>query len=114
MSISNPTIQLVAQILAKKVMKKFCVDEVMAPVVSLVAQCVKEVLFNWSRYLCQEFLTNCREAQDETKPFHYTWLLLSIVLVAWEQPRDSQFPPLEEGLSEVVEFALLWATKDPA
>ena len=44
---------------------------------------------------------NFHEAHDETKPFHYTWLLLSIVLVAWKLLEDSQFPPLEEALPKV-------------
>jgi len=107
-------------------MMKCLADEILTHVVSLATQCVKGVQFNWSRYLCQEFLENCREAQDETKSFHYAWMLFSIVLVAWELPKDSQFPPLdeglledsqfpplEEGLSKAAQFASLWATKDP-
>ena len=70
-------------------MRKFCADEVLELVVSLAAQCAKGVQFNWARYLCQEFLANCREAKDETKLFHYAWLFLSIVLVAWELPEVS-------------------------
>lgn len=82
------------------------------PVISLVSQCVEGVQFNWSRYLCNEFLANFREAQDERKTFHYVWLLLSIVLVAWELSRESQFRPLEKGLLKVAQFASLWDTKD--
>jgi len=36
------------------------------------------------------------------------------VLVVWELPEDSQFPPLEKGLLKVAQFASLWATKDSA
>jgi len=43
----------------------------------------------------QEFLTNCREAQEEGKTFHYAWFLLSILLVTGELPEDSQFPSLD-------------------
>ena len=50
---------------------------------------------------------NCRKAQDERKTFHYAWLLLSIVLIAWELPKDSQFPPLEKGLPKAAQFASL-------
>lgn len=57
---------------------------------------------------------NFCEAQDETKLFHYAWLLLLIVLIAWELLEENQFPPLEEGLLEATQFAYLWATKDPA
>lgn len=44
--------------------------------------------------------------------FHYTWLLLSVVLVAWELPEDSQFPSVARDLPEAVKYASLWATKD--
>lgn len=88
-------------------------DEVLAPAVSLVGQCAKGILFNWSRHLCQEFLTNCCEAQDETKPFDCTQLLLYIVLVTWGLLEDNQFPLLEEGFLEAVWFTSLWDTKDP-
>ena len=84
------------------------------PIVSLAAQCTKGVQYNWAKYLCPEFCTNYREAQEERKSFHYAWLLLSIVLVAWELWEDNQFPPLEKGLPKAVQFASLSATKDPA
>ncbi len=48
---------------------------------------------------------NCREAQEVTKSFHYARLLLSIMLVAWILLKDSQFPPLKEGLQEATQFA---------
>lgn len=63
-------------------------------------------------YLCSEFLANYKEAQDQSKTFHYAWLVLSIVLVTWELPKDSQFPLIASDLPEVAKFASLWATKD--
>lgn len=65
-------------------------------------------------YLRGEFLVNCREAQDESKTFHYPWFLLSIVLVAWELPEDNQFPLVVLDLPEVAKFASLWVTKGVA
>lgn len=70
------------------------------------------VQFNWSDYLRGEFLANSCEAQELSKTFHYAWLLLSIVLVAWELPEDSQFPSVMPDLPEATKYALLWATKD--
>lgn len=63
-------------------------------------------------YLCGEFLVNCREAQGKGKTFHYMRLLLSIVLVAWELPEDSQFPSVMLNLPEAVKYDSLWETKD--
>jgi len=39
-------------------------------------------------------------------------LLLSIVLIAREMPKDSQFPKIDSDLPEVAKYASLWATKD--
>ena len=55
---------------------------------------------------------NCREAHDDSKTFHYSWLLLSIVLVTWEFPKDIQFPLVEKDLPKAVNFSSLRATKD--
>lgn len=43
---------------------------------------------------------------------HYAWLFLSIVLVAWELPEDSQFPLVAPNLLEAAKYNLLWATKE--
>lgn len=55
---------------------------------------------------------NCREAQELRKMFHYTWLLMSIVLVVWELPEDSEFPSIVPDLLKVAKYVVLWATKD--
>lgn len=62
--------------------------------------------------LIREFLANCCEAQEQSKMFHYAWLLLSIVLVAWELPMESQFPSSMIDLPEVATYTSLWETKD--
>ena len=76
-------------------MRKCCGDEVPVPVFALAEQCAKGVHLNWAVFLCEEFLTNSKEAQEQGKTFHYAWLLLSILLVTWELPVDSQFPTLQ-------------------
>lgn len=45
-SICDLVVKVATQILAAKVMRKCCVDEVSAPVVALVAQCTEGVQFN--------------------------------------------------------------------
>lgn len=57
-------------------------------------------------------MTNCKEAQEQGKTFHYAWLLLSILLVAGELPEDSQFPSIEDDMSEAARYTSLWATQD--
>lgn len=111
-SINNVVVNVVMQILVGKVMRKCHMDEVPVLVVSLAAQCAEGVQFKWLDYLCREFLENCCQAQEQGNTFHYAWLLLSIVLVAWELPEDNQFPMIAQDLSEAVNYASLWATKD--
>ncbi len=55
---------------------------------------------------------NCCEAQELKKTFHYVWLLLLIVLVAWELQEDNRFPLVAPKLPEAVKHTSLWATKD--
>lgn len=50
---------------------------------------------------------NCKEAQENGKTCHYTWLLLSILLVAGELLEDNQFPSLDQDLPEAVKYASL-------
>jgi len=111
-SICDPAVNVATQILAGKVMQKCRANEVSEPIIVLAQQCAKGVHFNWSDYLHGEFLGNCHEAQELSKTFHYAWLLLLIVLVAWEVPKDSQFPSLTPDLLEAVKYTSLWATKD--
>jgi len=93
-------------------MRKCCGDEVPALVVSLDEQCAEWVQFNWPEFLCEEFSNNCKEAQEQGKPFHYAWFLLSIPLVVGEMPEENQFPRIAQDLPEAAKYALLWATKD--
>jgi len=63
-SINNNVIRVMTQILAGKVMRKCHADEVPTPVVALPMQCTEVVQFNYSEYLCKEFMENCREAHE--------------------------------------------------
>lgn len=92
-------------------MRKFSAYEVLVSFILLAAQCVKGVQYNWAKYLCQEFLTNCWEAQEESRMFHYALLLLSIILVSWKLLEDSEFTLQKEEFPKAARFALLWATK---
>jgi len=52
-------------------------------------------------------LTNCREAQDQGKTFHYAWVLLSILLIVREITADNQFPTVEQNIPEAMRYTLL-------
>lgn len=93
-------------------MRKCRADEVPAPMITLAGQCVEGVQFNWENYLCAKFLPNCHKAQEQGKMFHYAWILLSIVLVAWKLLEHSPFLSVTLDLPKGVKYAFLWATKD--
>lgn len=62
--ITDPIVKVDTQILVGKIMRKCRIDEVRTLDVSLAAQCTEGIQLNWARYLCSEFLVNCREMHD--------------------------------------------------
>jgi len=55
---------------------------------------------------------NCHKAREQGKAFHYSWFLLSILLIVRELLEDNQFANLDGELPEAVKYASLWPTKD--
>lgn len=106
-NIKDKAVRVSNQLLDGKVMRKCHTDEVSVAVVALGEQCAEGVQFNWAEFLCVEFLTNFREAQEQDKTFHYAWLLLSILLVAGELSEDSQFPHIDRELPEAAKYSSL-------
>ena len=80
-SITNRSVQFYVHIFAGKIIWKCHIEEVSAPVVYFLAKCSKGDVFNWAGYLCNKFLADFREAQEEGKQLPYIWLLLLIVLM---------------------------------
>ena len=110
--ICDPSMKVETQILVGKVMWKCRTNEVLEPVIVLARKCVEGVQFIWLDYPHRAFMANSREAQEQSETFHYTWLLLLIVLVACELPEESQFPSIAPDLPEVVKYTSLCVTKD--
>lgn len=111
-SISDNAVQVATQLLAGKVMRKCRSSEVPAIVIALAEECAIGVRFNWSQFICEEFLANYCKVQEEGKSFYYAWLLLSLMLVTTEFPEDNQFPVLTPEWSEAAQYASLWEIKD--
>lgn len=63
-NIKDKVVRIATQLLAGKVMRKCREDEVPVPVVTLAEQCMEGVQFNWAEFLCEDFLTNCKESQE--------------------------------------------------
>jgi len=80
-SIQDEGMCIATQLLAGKLIRKCCSDEVPTMVIALAEQSAEGVQFNTVQFLYEEFLTICKEAQEHGNTFHYAWLLLSILLV---------------------------------
>lgn len=81
MIIEDDTVWFIVQLLAGRLLRTCRPTEVPATVVDL-AHCVKEgVEYNWSLYLLNQFIEDCRAAQETVQPLCYSWLLIIIMFV---------------------------------
>jgi hypothetical protein len=62
--INDVATQLGAKILACKMLRKCCREEVPAGVVAVAAQCAEGTTVSWAPYLLNLFLDDCKDAQD--------------------------------------------------
>jgi hypothetical protein len=76
--ISDTTMRLATKIMAFKLLKKFCKEEVHAQVVAVATQCVERTMLSWAPYLLNLFHEVCRDAQDLGIEFHYSSILIFI------------------------------------
>jgi hypothetical protein len=76
-------------LMACNVLRKCRKEEAPARGIIVVAQCAKGVMFSWAPYLLNQFLVDCRDAQDNGTEFHYSWLIILITLVGRKEPKFS-------------------------
>jgi hypothetical protein len=48
-------------------------------------------MFSWAPYLLNQFLVDCRDAQDNGNEFHYSWIIILIDLAGWQETKFSTF-----------------------
>jgi hypothetical protein len=85
--INDTATQLGIKILACKLLRKFCREEVPTGVVVVASQCVEGTTVSWAPYLLNLFLDDCKDAQDLGIEFHYSWLITLIAFMGWKEPR---------------------------
>ena len=79
--ISDETTRMATKLMACKMLRKCCKEEVPAGVVPTATQCANGTMLNWAPYLLNLFLDDYKEVYDLGKKFHYSWLLILIALV---------------------------------
>ena len=95
-------------------MRKCRPNEVHAPIVSIAANCAKGYSYKWAEYIAREFLEDVCDAQEKGRPFHYSWLLVLIVLVGWREPTEEQFVDVPPEIPATARYASLWVSQDKA
>jgi hypothetical protein len=81
-NINDPTTEFATKLMACKILRKCCKEEVHAGVVAPTTECAKGTILSWAPYLLNLFLEDCRDAQDAGTKFHYSWLFILIALEA--------------------------------
>jgi hypothetical protein len=64
-SINDECIRFAMQVLACKLLRKCCKDQVSTGVIATMEKCVEGVQMNWVTFLLNQFLMDCREAQGQ-------------------------------------------------
>ena len=62
----------------------------------------------------KEFLEDVRDVQEKGRPFHYSWLIVLIALVGWQEPTEAQFADIPPDFPGAVRYASLWVSQDKA
>jgi len=91
-SINDEATTFATQLLSAKLLRKGHHNQVATHFIELGSQCAQGTIYNWATYLLNEFVEDCREAQDKGQLFHYAWLLILIEMEAWRAPTGAQFP----------------------
>jgi hypothetical protein len=79
-------------------------------VIATVERCIPGVMMNWSTFLVNQFLMDCREAQEKGTKFHYVWLLILIALTMWREPEEMEFLDEMKKPFLAARYVSLWHT----
>jgi hypothetical protein len=103
---------LPCQLIVGNIVRKNRPTQVTGFVVDLTGKCVEGLQMNWMKYLVNQLELDYRKAQDQGYDFHFSWLLILIIFVAWEMPEGATFPYIELFETLVANFTTLWYLSD--
>jgi hypothetical protein len=84
--INNAATQLGANILAYKLLRKCHKDEVLTGVIAVATQCTEGIFMSSVPYLLKFFQVACKDMQEFSTKFHYSWMLTLIGFMGWREP----------------------------
>lgn len=98
--------------MACKLLIKCRKEEAPIGVISVVMQCAKGSLLNWTPYLLNFLLDDCKDGHDLGTNFHYAWLIIFTELAGWGEPKYSSFYKRLRKCC-TTKYAALWHTSYP-
>jgi hypothetical protein len=89
--ISYTTTRLATKLMACKFLRKCRKEEVPARVVTSKTQCIEGTMLSWAPYLLNLFLKEYKDTKDLRTKFHYSWLLIMIIVIEQREPKYTYF-----------------------
>jgi hypothetical protein len=111
-SIQSGAVHLDCQLIAGKLVHKNWPTQVTGFLVDLAGKCAEGLHMNWVKYLVNQLELDYKEAQDQGYEFHFIWLLILIVFIAWEMLEGATFPDIEPFEPLAAKFSTLWYSND--
>jgi hypothetical protein len=87
--ISEETTHMETKLMACKLLRKCRKEEVPVGFVTSEAQCANDTMLSWAPYLLNMFLDDSKDVKDLRTKFHYSWLIIMIMLIGWKDPTYS-------------------------
>lgn len=91
-SVKDQAMKFSTQLLSSKLLRKGHHNEVVVHFIELGSHCAQGTIYNWVAFIQNEFVEDCREAQEKGTLFHYAWLLILIALESWRALTGARFP----------------------
>ena len=107
-AIDNETFRFACPLLDGNLARKNQPTQVTGFVIDLAGKCVEGMSMNWCTYLVNELNNDCLEAQDKGYEFHFSWLLILIAFVAWQEPTGAKFPEIDSTEPLALRYSSLW------
>ena len=89
-SINGIDVWFTAKFVSSKLIRKMWPNQCIVGTIFAAKQSAVGIQRNWSTYLLNEFLVDAINVQEKGNPFNYSWILILISFVAWEESLDYQ------------------------
>jgi hypothetical protein len=110
--IQNGAVRLACQLITGKIVRKNRPTQVIGFVVDLAGKCVEGLQMNCVKCLVNQLELDYCKAQDQGYEFHFSWLMILIVLISWEMLEGVTFLDIDPLELLAMNFTMLWYSSD--